>query len=381
MKRILEGILAIIIAILSCIIFINIILRYGFHTSILSIDELSRLLFVWLTFIGAIVAYMDNSHVQVTFLVEKLSPANQQRVSLLTHTLILLLCLGLAWGAIVKNSARLEQLIAHSRRTRWLNVRRRYPHQPDYRIAGIASFIPAVHKYPQPKPTRSLTMTILIFIVSLLGAIAIGVPIAWALLLCGISLMFWMDIFDVQILAQTLVNGADSFSLLAIPFFVLAGEIMNAGGLSQRIVDLPMKLVGHRPGGLGYVGVLAAMIMASLSGSAVADTAAVAALLVPMMRQANYPVNRAAGLIGSGGIIAAIIPPSIPLIIFGVSSGLSISKLFMAGIAPGIMMGVTLMLTWWWQAKRLNLPCQPKASTAGSLAIFSLRYLGALSCQ
>lgn len=205
-------------------------------------------------------------------------------------------------------------------------------------------------------------MTILIFIVSLLGAIAIGVPIAWALLLCGISLMFWMDIFDVQILAQTLVNGADSFSLLAIPFFVLAGEIMNAGGLSQRIVDLPMKLVGHRPGGLGYVGVLAAMIMASLSGSAVADTAAVAALLVPMMRQANYPVNRAAGLIGSGGIIAAIIPPSIPLIIFGVSSGLSISKLFMAGIAPGIMMGVTLMVTWWWQAKRLNLPCQPKAS-------------------
>lgn len=104
MKRILEGILAIIIAILSCIIFINIILRYGFHPSILSIDELSRLLFVWLTFIGAIVAYMDNSHVQVTFLVEKLSPANQQRVSLLTHTLILLLCLGLAWGAIEKTA-------------------------------------------------------------------------------------------------------------------------------------------------------------------------------------------------------------------------------------------------------------------------------------
>ena len=154
MKRILEGILAIIIAILSCIIFINIILRYGFHTSILSIDELSRLLFVWLTFIGAIVAYMDNSHVQVTFLVEKLSPANQQRVSLLTHTLILLLCLGLAWGAIEKISARLEQLIAHSWRPRWLNVRRRYPHQSDYRIAGIASLIPAVHKYPPAETNK-----------------------------------------------------------------------------------------------------------------------------------------------------------------------------------------------------------------------------------
>ncbi|MEF8048843.1 2,3-diketo-L-gulonate TRAP transporter large permease YiaN [Escherichia coli] len=205
-------------------------------------------------------------------------------------------------------------------------------------------------------------MAVLIFLGCLLGGIAIGLPISWALLLCGAALMFWLDMFDVQIMAQTLVNGADSFSLLAIPFFVLAGEIMNAGGLSKRIVDLPMKLVGHKPGGLGYVGVLAAMIMASLSGSAVADTAAVAALLVPMMRSANYPVNRAAGLIASGGIIAPIIPPSIPFIIFGVSSGLSISKLFMAGIAPGMMMGATLMLTWWWQASRLNLPRQQKAT-------------------
>ena len=130
-------------------------------------------------------------------------------------------------------------------------------------------------------------MAVLIFLGCLLGGIAIGLPIAWALLLCGAALMFWLDMFDVQIMAQTLVNGADSFSLLAIPFFVLAGEIMNAGGLSKRIVDLPMKLVGHKPGGLGYVGVLAAMIMASLSGSAVADTAAVAALLVPMMRSAR----------------------------------------------------------------------------------------------
>lgn len=94
-------------------------------------------------------------------------------------------------------------------------------------------------------------MAVLIFLGCLLGGIAIGLPIAWALLLCGAALMFWLDMFDVQIMAQTLVNGADSFSLLAIPFFVLAGEIMNAGGLSKRIVDLPMKLVGHKPGGLG----------------------------------------------------------------------------------------------------------------------------------
>ncbi|EAX1800251.1 2,3-diketo-L-gulonate TRAP transporter small permease YiaM [Salmonella enterica] len=102
MKRVLEGILAVLIAVLSCIVFINVILRYGFESSILSVDELSRYLFVWLTFIGAIVAFMDNAHVQVTFVVEKLSPANQRRLSLLTHSLILLLCIALGWGSLQK---------------------------------------------------------------------------------------------------------------------------------------------------------------------------------------------------------------------------------------------------------------------------------------
>ena len=102
MKRILEAILALIIAVLSCIVFINIILRYGFHTSILSVDELSRFLFVWLTFIGAIVAFMDGSHVQVSFLIEKLSPNNQRRMAILTHSLVLLLCLALAVGSTKK---------------------------------------------------------------------------------------------------------------------------------------------------------------------------------------------------------------------------------------------------------------------------------------
>ncbi len=128
-------------------------------------------------------------------------------------------------------------------------------------------------------------MTVVIFLSVLLGAILLGIPVAFALLLCGVALMLHLDLFDAQILAQQLVSGADSFSLMAIPFFILAGEIMNEGGLSKRIIDLPMKLVGHKRGGLGFVAILAAMIMASLSGSAVADTAAVAAMLLPMMNE------------------------------------------------------------------------------------------------
>lgn len=205
-------------------------------------------------------------------------------------------------------------------------------------------------------------MTIVIFLSVLLGCILLGIPVAFSLILCGIALMLHLDLFDAQILAQQLISGADSFSLLAIPFFVLAGEIMNAGGLSKRIIDLPMKLVGHKRGGLGFVAIIAAMIMASLSGSAVADTAAVAAMLLPMMKTTGYPMDKSAGLIGTAGIIAPIIPPSIPFIIFGVASGVSITKLFLAGIFPGILMGCCLGALWWWQAKRLNLMTFSKAS-------------------
>lgn len=207
-------------------------------------------------------------------------------------------------------------------------------------------------------------MIIAIFLVTLLTSIIAGIPIAFSLLLCGIAMMFYMDNFSTLILAENIVNGADSFSLMAIPFFILAGEIMNAGGLSRRIVDLPMKLVGHKRGGLGYVGIMAAMIMASLSGSAVADTAAVASMLIPMMREAGYPVGRSAGLIGASGIIAPIIPPSIPFIIFGVTSGVSITQLFMAGIFPGVLMGVALATLWYFQAQKMDLVMFPKASKA-----------------
>ena len=190
-------------------------------------------------------------------------------------------------------------------------------------------------------------MTIGIFLASLLGAMALGMPIAFALLICGLALMTHMDIFDTQILAQNLINGADNFPLLAVPFFILAGELMNTGGLSRKIIEIAMALVGHIKGGLGYVAIVAAIILASLSGSAVADTAALAALLVPMMKNAGYDVNRSCGLIAAGGIIAPVIPPSIGFIIFGVAANVSITKLFLAGIVPGLLMGLSLVVAWW----------------------------------
>lgn len=211
-------------------------------------------------------------------------------------------------------------------------------------------------------------MEVATFLGVLLASVALGVPIAFALLFCAVSLMFVMDMFDPMIIGQNLVNGADNFTLLAIPFFVFAGEIMNVGGLARRLIDLPMKLVGHKAGGLGYVVIIAAVIMAALSGSPAADTAAIAAIMFPMMMRAKYEGPQAAGLIASGGIIAPIIPPSIPFIVIGVTAGVSISQLFMAGIVPGLLMGVALCCVWYFRAR--NLPREQKASGAELWAAF-----------
>ncbi len=207
-------------------------------------------------------------------------------------------------------------------------------------------------------------MTIAVFVLSLLGAMALGVPIAFSLLICGVALMVHLNMFDAQILAQNLIEGSNSFPLLAVPFFMLAGEIMNAGGLSRRIVNLAMACVGHIKGGLGYVTIMAAVIMEALSGSAVADAAALASLLLPMMVAAGHDRARSAGLIASAGIIAPVIPPSIGFVIFGVAGNVSISKLFMAGIVPGLLLGASLWVTWWWLARKEAVQVPPRKSMA-----------------
>ncbi|WAI82331.1 MULTISPECIES: TRAP transporter large permease [Achromobacter] len=195
-------------------------------------------------------------------------------------------------------------------------------------------------------------MILTVFLLVLLGLIALGMPIAFALLLSALAMMFQLNFFDTQILAQNMLTGANSFTLMAVPLFMLAGELMNAGGISRRIVRLASMFVGHVQGGLGYVAIFASVLLAALSGSAVADAAALGSLLIPMLREKGYDAGQASGLIAAGGIVAPIIPPSISFIIFGVATNVSITKLFFAGIAPGLMMGMTLVAVWTWVARK-----------------------------
>ena len=213
-------------------------------------------------------------------------------------------------------------------------------------------------------------IVIAIFVISLLAAMAIGVPISYALILCALAMMYHLDLFDAQIVAQGLVNGADSFPLMAVPFFMLAGELMNAGGLSKRIVAMAIALVGHIKGGLGYVTILAGCVLAALSGSAAADAAALAALLVPMMVKVGHSRETSAGLVASAGVIAPVLPPSIGLILFGVAANVSITKLFLAGIVPGLLMGMSLCAAWYLVSRRGTLTTTERAPLRELLKAF-----------
>jgi tripartite ATP-independent transporter DctM subunit len=194
------------------------------------------------------------------------------------------------------------------------------------------------------------------FSLGMLVLMGIGMNMALALVLTGAAMAGVLGFWDTQLLAQNLVGGIDSFPLLAVPFFILAGELMNSGGISQRIITMAQAWVGHIRGGLGFVAIGAAVLMASMSGSALADTAALATILLPMMRQQGYPQGTSAGLIASGGIIAPIIPPSMPFVIYGVTTNTSISALFISGIVPGLMMGAGLIVAWKWVLRRIELP-------------------------
>jgi C4-dicarboxylate transporter DctM subunit len=183
-----------------------------------------------------------------------------------------------------------------------------------------------------------------ILILSLLFLFAINTPIAIAIGVASILSILIQGDFPLMMVVQRMFGGTDSFHLMAVPLFMFVGVIMEAGGISRRIIDLANALVGWLPGGLAAVAIVSAMFFAGISGSAAADTVAVGAILIPAMKKSGYESDFAAAVQASGGSIGVIIPPSIPMIIFGFLTGASIGQLFAAGILPGLLIGTTLVI-------------------------------------
>ncbi|EJF42427.1 TRAP transporter, DctM subunit [Clostridium sp. MSTE9] len=197
-------------------------------------------------------------------------------------------------------------------------------------------------------------MIIAIFIASMLVGIVIGLPIAVALLLCAVATALALGGGDANptIIARTLMQGSDSVTMMALPFFVLAGEIMNRGGLTKRIIAFCNIFIGRVRGGLGYVTILACLMFASLVGSAVAACAALGAILIPMMANSGYNREKAAALTASANLVAPIMPPSVPMIVYGIAAGVSIKSLFMGGIAPAVYLTIIASVVWFFVSRK-----------------------------
>lgn len=195
-------------------------------------------------------------------------------------------------------------------------------------------------------------MEFFVFLISLFALLFTGIPIGFVLMLCSIIMMGYMGLEDTMILSQQMIDGTSNYILTAIPFFILAGEIMHHGGISRRLVKFAELIVGRARGGLGYVTILASIMFAGLSGVAIADVSALGSILIPLMVEAGYRRDRSTGLVCASSLMAPIIPPSLPLIVLGVTVELSIGKLFMAGIFPGLLLGLSLMVVWFFVVRR-----------------------------
>jgi len=219
-------------------------------------------------------------------------------------------------------------------------------------------------------------MTILVILALLLAFIAMGMPVAVSLGLTSLVALYWLFGWDapVDVIAQRMYAGVNSFLLVAVPLFMLAGEIMNRSGATQRLFRFADALVGFLPGGLGHVNVAASFVFAGMSGSAAADAAGLGAIEIKAMKDKGFPMPFSVGLTAASSTVGPLVPPSIPMIVFGVASGTSIGGLFLAGVVPGILLCAllsTMVLIW---AKLKGLP----PSAPFSPSTFGQALLGAL---
>ena len=204
-------------------------------------------------------------------------------------------------------------------------------------------------------------ISLLIFIIVLFVCLAIGIPVFIALGVGTISIMLISTgEIPISMLGQKMITGIDSFPLMAIPLFILAGELMNTKSVSGQLIEFTKAIVGRVRGGLAYVGIGTSMFFSTISGSASAGTAAVGGAMIPALKKEGYDKNFASGLIAAAGSIGPIIPPSIPLIVYGLTSGMSIGELFVAGYVPGILMAILFAMVVYYNARKANYPVGSK---------------------
>ncbi|MDD2852924.1 MAG: TRAP transporter large permease subunit [Desulfuromonadaceae bacterium] len=204
----------------------------------------------------------------------------------------------------------------------------------------------------------------------LIGLMLTGMPISISLGLTVLTFLFFMSNVPVETVAMKLFTGIEKFEIMAIPFFILAGNFLTHGGVAKRMINFATAMIGHWYGGLGLAGVMACALFAAVSGSSPATVVAIGSILLPAMVKAGFPRRFGAGVITTSGSLGILIPPSIVMVIYAVATNSSVGALFMAGVIPGLMLATLLGSVTWYRARKNNYPRLPKASTKERLLAF-----------
>lgn len=205
-------------------------------------------------------------------------------------------------------------------------------------------------------------MILAVFLISIFTFLFLGIPVAFSILLTVLTMAEASGVTSYEIVPSYLYSGVNNFALLAIPFFVFCGDLMTAGDLSKGIVEFCRVLLGHVRAGIGYAAILACMIFAALTGAAVVTISAIGGIMLPIMIKEGYDAADSTACVCAGSITGPIIPPSLPMVIFGVLSGASVTRMFIGGVIPGIITGLVCMLAWYFMNKKKNYALQPKAT-------------------
>ena len=372
-----NGCMALLVLGMVVVVFLQVVNRYVFNSPLSWTEELARFLFVWLTFLGAFWALVNKNHIGVNSLVTHFS-FNVQKV---LSTIIVILIFGLSTViSIVGIQTILETTNTYSPALNislsliyasipvstfmmlvyLLTVIIKTPLRIIFIALAIVTLVLGLSSYFFIKYPHGSGELIIACLLILITSIAINTPIAFAIGLSGVLFFIWQDKTPLLIITNRMVGGVDSFPLLSIPFFVLAGELMNTSGITLRLVNLAKVFVGHIRGGLGMVVIIAEYFFSGISGSTVADVSAIGSLLVPAMKKAGYKAENAVAIVSAASAMGILVPPCIAMIVLGGMTGISIGLLFIAGFIPAIVMAICIMILTYIQAFKLDIPLEQK---------------------
>ncbi len=377
--QVFHSLLAVLTVVMVVVVFLQVLNRYLLNNPLSWTEEVARIVFVWITFLGAFAAVTTNSHIRVAAFVRRFSPPTQDVLAAVTTCLMVIyLCYLCVVGmSVVREtwttfSPALDLPFAYVYaaipicgalmlasllwRIRGFGLR-------SVALGGVATVVALLLAYGFLGRGGSSTGALVLVAVGCLALfILLGMPIAFAIGSASLLFLILQQRVTLLIVPNRMIGGVDSFPLLAVPFFILAGELMNTGGITQRLVGLARILVGHIRGGLGMVVVVGEYFFSGISGSTVADVSAIGSLLIPAMKKANYTAESSVAIVCAASAMGILVPPCITMVVLGGMTGISIGTLFMAGFVPAIVMALCIMALIYFYAVRHNTPVEPVPS-------------------